>query len=121
MNIFNSCLNPIRVCLLLSAILMLVGISACAKKGPDMMGEWVPVPEANHFRVKAIRFESDGSFYFDQTAGKWEIKEGNKITLIFPNVLPNTYEFEFSKEGKLILKDQAGIAGEFTRPGRVGI
>jgi hypothetical protein len=106
---------------LLLAAASLCLLASCQFSGDTVIGSWVPVPEANHFRVKTIRFEKSGEFFFDEAAGKWEIKDGNKITLSFPNVLPNTYEFEFSKDGKLILKDQAGIAGEFIRAGRAGI
>lgn len=102
--------------LVLFAALTLGLVSACKPPAASILGEWVPVPGANHFQVASIRFEENAEFFFDQTAGRWETTDGKKLTLHFPNVLPNTYDFEVTREGKLVLKDQGGLAGEFVRP-----
>jgi len=105
------CLN--RGCYRFLTALLLIAVISCSPQNP-LLGSWEGVEGKNKFAVQKISFAADGTFYFDQIEGTWQINEAEKLTIQFPNVLPNQYTFEVTKNS-LILKDQAGIAGEFTR------
>jgi hypothetical protein len=94
---------------------LLLFFQACSQPAPTLPGSWKADPKANHFQVKTLRFEKDGTLYFDEAAGRWEVQESGKLVFQFPNVLPNVYAFEISSEGRLILRDAGGLAGEFVR------
>jgi len=94
-------------------VLLAAFVISCSSQ-PSLVGTWEADPEQNNFAASTFQFTEDQKFFFDETEGTWSINQAGQLVISFPGVLPNNYNFSF-EDGKLILRDQMGIAGAFTR------